>query len=243
MSEIVYLDHLRTDGEALIAAVAASPAAAVPSCPGWDLTALAGHVGMVWALVTHTVDTRPTGFEMPPEATIPDGDTAAVVAWLNERFTRLIASLAVAGTATPMWTWGEPQHSGFFHRRMAMETAVHLVDAQLAARGDATAVARELAVDGIDEVIEIGWRHQHGEPTTPPPSTSLHLHCTDGHGEWLIRSAGGDIVVTHEHAKGDAAVRGSASDLFLYLWRRPTAAPVEILGDAATAAAWVSLTP
>ncbi len=244
MSSIPYLDHLRADGEALIAAFAAAPSAEVTSCPGWDLTDLAGHLSMVWSMVAQTAITRPTTFEPPgPEAAMPEGDPDTVVTWLGETLDRLITALADAGTATPMWTWGEPQHSGFFHRRMTMETAVHRVDAQVAARGSADPVARDVAVDGIDELTEVGWRHQHGEPKTPPPAGTLHLHCTDGHGEWLIRSADGAVVVTHEHAKGDTAVRGSASDLFLYLWRRPTAGPVEVLGDSAVATAWTALTP
>ncbi|HQR30574.1 MAG TPA: DsbA family protein, partial [Anaeromyxobacteraceae bacterium] len=43
----------------------------------------------------------------------------------------------------------------------------------------------------------------------PLPSGSLHLHRTDGPGEWLVRAVDGEVVSTQEHAKGDAAVRGS----------------------------------
>ena len=42
------------------------------------------------------------------------------------------------------------------------------------------------------------------------PDGSIHLHRIDGEGEWLIKPFGNEIVVTHEHAKGD----GSS-------WKRP----------------------
>jgi hypothetical protein len=38
------------------------------------------------------------------------------------------------------------------------------------------------------------------------------------------------IEFSREHAKGDAAVRGRAHDLLMWLWRRD-ASGVEILGD------------
>ena len=75
----------------------------------------------------------------------------------------------------------------------------------------------------------------------PSPTGSLHLHRTDGEGEWLAKNEGGALVVTREHAKGDAAVRGSGSDLLLWIWGR--GGEVEIFGDEAVAAAWAAATP
>jgi hypothetical protein len=40
------------------------------------------------------------------------------------------------------------------------------------------------------------------------------------------------MTVTPEHAKGDAAVRGTASDLLLLLLGRASATDVEVFGDA-----------
>ena len=55
-------------------------------------------------------------------------------------------------------------------------------------------------------------------------------------GEWLVtRLDESGIDFTREHAKGDAAVRGSANNLLLWLWRR-AAGPVDIVGDTAVAA-------
>ena len=50
-------------------------------------------------------------------------------------------------------------------------------------------------------------------------------------GEWLVSDLDANgATFTREHAKGDAAVRGRAADLLLWLWKRD-AGPIEILGD------------
>ena len=50
----------------------------------------------------------------------------------------------------------------------------------------------------------------------PPPilgRESIHLHCTDVHGEWMLAvDETGALAVTHEHGKGTVAIRGRASD-------------------------------
>ena len=76
-----------------------------------------------------------------------------------------------------------------------------------------------------------GWR-----PDAVPVDGSVHLHCTDVEGEWLVTAdADGADVVTREHAKGDAAVRGPAHDLLMVLWRRQPLDTVEVIGDRAVA--------
>ena len=74
------------------------------------------------------------------------------------------------------------------------------------------------------------------------PDGSIHLHRTDGKGEWLIKPFGNEIVITREHAKGDVAVRGSALALLLFLWGRNPRG-LEIFGDPNLAQAWGSLAP
>ncbi|HRE02628.1 MAG TPA: hypothetical protein PLV68_15105, partial [Ilumatobacteraceae bacterium] len=58
-----------------------------------------------------------------------------------------------------------------------------------------------------------------------PAGGSVHIHCTDVAGEWTLLpgdppAQAGEYVVTREHSKCDCAMRGSASDLLLVLWRR-----------------------
>ena len=50
-----------------------------------------------------------------------------------------------------------------------------------------------------------------------PPTTG-----SDAAGEWTITGTGDGIAWSHEHGKGDAALRGSAKDLLLAIVRRQT---------------------
>ena len=67
---------------------------------------------------------------------------------------------------------------------------------------------------------------------------TIHLHCTDGEGEWLVRLAPGGVNVVNEHAKGDVAARGAASDLLLMMWGRVPVTQVEVFGDASLLERW-----
>ena len=81
-------------------------------------------------------------------------------------------------------------------------------------------------------------------PDAAPLDGSVHLHCTDVAGEWLVvDDADGADVVTREHAKGDAAVRGPAHDLLLVLWRRQPLDAVEVIGDRAVAERLIATDP
>ncbi len=127
---------------------------------------------------------------------------------------------------------------------MAQETAVHRWDAQ-AALGDPEPIEPELACDGIDEVLDVivpsrlrgpeDAREGHGE--------TYHFHRTDGPGEWLVRFDAQGATVTREHAKGDVAVRGAASDLLLFLWGRLPGERLEVLGDASLLGRLFELVP
>jgi predicted lipid carrier protein YhbT len=62
---------------------------------------------------------------------------------------------------------------------------------------------------------------------------AVHLHATDAEGEWLVRLLPAGVEVGRGHAKGDAAARGPASDLLLFLWGRAPADRLEQAGDPA----------
>ncbi len=69
----------------------------------------------------------------------------------------------------------------------------------------------------------------------------MHLHCGDLPGEWTLRmNAEGTYDIERAHAKGDCAIRGSASDILLALWRRRPASTVDIVGDADVAARFLA---
>ncbi len=229
-----YLAHLSTDGRALIAAVEAAPEAQVVACPEWTNTGLAEHVAMVWNFAITQVE---SGDVSGPQRPSPDPDES-----MSDLLDRAVAFLSGVDHDAPAWNWTDDQRAGWWCRRMAHETSVHRWDAQEAA-GTAEPIDTDLATDGITELAEVGLRSRlRSSGAIEYPEGSLHLHRTDGEGEWLLANVDGELVVSFEHAKGDAAARGSASDLLLYLWGRGRAT-LECFGDEELLDTWSSVAP
>lgn len=258
-SELPYdaVAHLRTDGVRLLQIVTDHGVAQpVPSCPGWNLGDLTWHLGGVWSrwgrIVAEGITTL-EGVRAIEQPTRP-ADDAMLFDWVTAAHTSLLSALTRAGDDVEVWTWtGANQSVAWVERRMAQETAVHRWDAA-AAVGEPYRIPTAMAADGIDEFLMCFAARRVSEGASPVDGT-VHLHCTDTEldtdadadadegsddraavtGEWLVsRLDESGIEFTREHAKGDAAVRASANDLLLWLWRR-AAGPVEILGDTAVA--------
>lgn len=214
----------------------ADPDLPIPDCPGWDARRLLGHMGSVYAMMSNLVGGRATSFVAPREDQRPPaGD--AIIGWFGERRAEVLAVLRSRGESEEQWSWTSDRTVGFFHRRLVFESAVHLGDLERAA-GVAPSIAREVAVAGIDEIFQL----MLPAAAKAKPAGSLHLHCTDGSGEWLVRVVDDAIVTTHEHAKGDVAWRGPAVALFLYAWGRRSG-DVEVLGDVAVSESWAAAAP
>jgi uncharacterized protein (TIGR03083 family) len=233
------LGHLRAAGASLAAAAATDLAAPIRGCPGWTMARLTGHVGQVhqWAgEMVRTGATEQLDFRSLPQP--PEGD--AVIPWFTEGVERVATALEEAGLEVPVWNWGNaPKTSAFWFRRMAEETTVHRWDAEDAV-GDAAPLDAALAVEGIDELLQVlGRRIKVVEPLAAEPAT-IHLHATDVEGEWLLTMSSDGVETTHGHAKGDVALRAPASDLLLFLWKRVAADRPgnEVFGDASVLDEW-----
>jgi uncharacterized protein (TIGR03083 family) len=223
-----YISALRSNGNAAARAARDMPMeTTVPSCPEWTLRDLAHHLGSHHRWVAGNLDQPPDGKafkrreEPPADEAIPD--------WLEAGAEMLATKLAATDPAKPCWTWVPFDDSvGFWARRTAHETAIHRWDVQNA-DGEADAVEPELAADGVDEYLGILGAFQGRRF---PEAGSIHLHSTDTPGEWLVRLDAEGIKLTREHAKGDVAVRGPASDVLLVLMGRKTMVAVDVFGDA-----------
>ena len=71
--------------------------------------------------------------------------------------------------------------------------------------------------------------------------SSLLIPTLTAAGEWLARLTPDGVVVTAEHAKGDVAARGTASDLLLFLYGRVPAHDLEVFGDSSLLGRWREL--
>ena len=239
-----YLEAVRDGGSRMAAAGRSGLSAQVAHCPDWDVAGLLGHTAQVYRFVRAVLDQGAA--DGPPQmdaVPTPEGD--AVIDFFEEFHGGVVDKLESLDPTAPVWTWTPRTDAGYFHRRMAHETAVHRWDAENAigkAGPTAGAVDADLAHDGIDEVINVGMQFSTRGPRSNFPSGSLHLHRTDGDGEWMLSSNDGTLVVTEEHGKGDAALRGTASGLYFYLWGRGRD-DLELFGDAAVADAWAEASP
>ena len=232
-------EAIRREGHALgSAARAAGVDAPVPSCPKWTVTDLLGHMGRIHRWVTRIVvdQSQDRGDHWSEHEPPPPGE---LLDWFAQGVDPLADALRDAGPDAAVWTWTSDRTSGFWARRQAVETAVHRYDAQLAANAPAP-VEPDLAVDGIDELFWMVPYWQWADRVRGNGET-LHFHCTDTDGEWLVRVNPDGIVVTLEHAKGDVAARGTASNLLLYLYGRASIDELEVFGDASVLTRWREL--
>jgi uncharacterized protein (TIGR03083 family) len=235
---MTYDDFLATvlDETAALAAAARAvgPEAAVPATPEWTMAKLVKHTGTThrWAAanVRSGEFTSPGDLDLglpASEADYPD--------WIEAGARSFVELLRATDPDAPTWSWGVDQRVRFWTRRMAHETAVHRWDAE-SATGTQGAIAAALAADGIDERLENLPASTNFAPDAAAAlagvGESIHLHATDIEGEWLVTFTPDGMTYAHEHAKGDLAVRGAASDLLLVLLGRRGLEGLEVFGDA-----------
>jgi uncharacterized protein (TIGR03083 family) len=235
-----YVDHLLDDVERFAAAVELGALdAPIEACPGWDLRHLTHHLGSVhrWARQSAATAKQPESFGTET----PDDDELA--GWLRAGAHELAETLLAIDPAGATWSpFPVEQVGAIWPRRQAMETMVHRWDAETAVGIRATLDA-ELASDGIDEYFAIALPRLIQRGRANPPTGSLHLHCTDIAGEWLIWTEGSELKIIREHSKGDAALRGPAEAILLKLWNRKTPRADELspVGDESVLAGWLTI--
>lgn len=243
-TSIEYLAQMRADASRIAEVLTVGPVdAAVEACPGWTVGDLVGHLGGVHRWATYAV----LHGERPPAASSGsrvDSDGPDLGTWLVEGAETLADTLGPLADDAPAWNpFGTPQVTAFWPRRQAHETMVHRWDVE-AAVGDTTPLPPELASDGIDELFEVIVPRNAGRGSVVLPTESLHVHCTDVPGEWLLWTEDGQLSMRREHAKGAAAVRGPAESLLLLLWGRTDVLDeaIDVVGDVDVAARWSRLT-
>jgi uncharacterized protein (TIGR03083 family) len=228
-----YLAALERDGHAFLASCTRAPRGAkIEACPEWDRDDLLYHLTEVHHFWRTIVETRA---ESPKDVVaLTRRDAAELPALYSDGLDRLLRALRDTDPSTPVWTWADQKDVAFIIRRQAQETAVHRWDADLAAkgRGPRPVLEPQLASDGVDEFLEHMIAHAADGATL---DGTVHIHCTDVAGEWLVTPSTDGLVITREHAKGDAAIRGEASDLNLVMWRRAPLTAVEVIGVRAVA--------
>jgi uncharacterized protein (TIGR03083 family) len=206
------LEHLDAGAAAFGAALQGDLHRPVPGCPGWDLATLAGHLGGVhrWARAAVT-EGRPGELDETGPA-----DTTDIAGWFADGAAALARTLRATEPEAACWTFGPPPRTAaFWQRRMPHETTLHAWDAH-AALGEDFPLDRDLALDGVDEVVTMFVPRQVRLGRLAPPPDAVELRATDappGVGPWQLFDGG-------EGQAPDVVVAAPAARLLLLLWRR-----------------------
>ncbi|MEA2295649.1 MAG: hypothetical protein QOE86_3288 [Solirubrobacteraceae bacterium] len=227
------LSLFRKDAERLAAVAAGALAAPVPSCPGWSAGDLTEHVAMVYLHKIAAIRDQKQPDPWPPEL----GDIDPLTLF-GEAYQELSALFDAHLPGDPAWTWTADRTVGFWIRRMAHETAVHRVDAELAA-GDRTPIDPELATDGVDEMlavilpaIQATWPDELRSALGDAAGEVLSVRT--GGREWRV-GFGETGVNFSPSAEPSAIVDGPAENVLLWLWNRAGDSDVTITGSPRTA--------
>lgn len=210
---------LTTFGELI--AVDTDLAAPVPSCGDWTFYDLVDHLGRgnLWVVTAVTELRGDAEHEPAPQ------DLAALREWYESTADAMVAALA-ADEEQQAWTFTRtmPRTVGFWRRRRAHETLMHLWDGQNAL-GKADPFDPDLAVDGIDEVFELFAPRMIHRGLAVEPEVALRIRATDTGNSWSYGP--GEPV---------AEFAGTASDLLLALWARKSGADAGYTWDGDRAA-------
>jgi uncharacterized protein (TIGR03083 family) len=224
-----YLAHVTEQADALRAAAEqAGPDAPVPTCPKWTVRDLVTHIATVHNWVCTVVHLPPES-ERPAFPQAPENWTDLLDWWDNGRAT-MIAELAAADPAKPVWTFFPGLGSiGWWARRQAHETSIHRLDAEHAAHEKVPTLLFDsaLAADGIDEVL--GTMSVHRARAKRPEVTvegTLLVHAADAGRAWLLRAQGGVVEVGPADAAthADMNLVGTADAVYRAVWKRPSTA-------------------
>nr|WP_269779687.1 maleylpyruvate isomerase N-terminal domain-containing protein [Propioniciclava soli] len=213
-------------------AASAGLGASVPTCPGWVVTDLVTHVGLVhrWA-----------AGRIRGEGERPDADVEAEAAasddlldWFDDGLVDLLNALASAPEelSGDFFLPDAPPLRLAWARRMAHETTIHAVDA-MAARLGRSPQAGEVwfsaafAADGLDELLT-GFLPRPRYELTPAEPDEVLVTPSDVDAGWLVEASAEGTETSRVAELPDlgvvatdaTTVTGEARGLYLGLWNR-----------------------
>lgn len=212
MDNARYLECLAADYERLReVAVAADPGMAVPSCPEWTVADLVQHVGRVYLHKTLAMREGKEPEPWPP-AGLPDEEPVAL---LDRTYAGMRAEFAKRAPGDAAGGWYAPDRTvGFWIRRMAQETVVHRIDAELGAGVPVAAVPDDLAIDGVDELLRVFLAYSVSEwpdyftailDGRTPWTFDIRTHGAS----WRVRTAPGAVTVEADLGADSGSGAGS----------------------------------
>ncbi|NEE03746.1 maleylpyruvate isomerase family mycothiol-dependent enzyme [Phytoactinopolyspora halotolerans] len=207
------------------AAARAGVAAAVPTCPAWDVTDLVAHQGMVhrWA----AANLRGDG-DHDAAASESEGKAAPdILAWFTAGLDDLLATLrdTTEDAEAMVFLKDAPPPRRFWARRQAHETTIHSIDAVAAEIGHAPLASDvpldpSFAADGIDELLCGFIPRRKSRLRSPEPFAVLVTTIDTGHA-WTVQISDEPVLTTvGDTGNAHATLTGTAAQLYLGLWNR-----------------------
>jgi uncharacterized protein (TIGR03083 family) len=223
---------------------------AIPSCPGWTMMDLIGHVAPLFAGFYSYNLRQPPGEgdflgAMQSARPLPDG-FADRIAYLRESCAEFISLARQVDLDGPVWAFWTTQPARFWLERAATELAIHTWDAETAV-GEPARLAPDRAATGVGESLRSQWLaavelRRHGMvPDAPtPPEKPAGFSATDADHHWHIRTIDGVVEVDESRGLLADVGSGSGHDLLLYLTGRAAhgQGTMEVIGDRSTIDAW-----
>jgi uncharacterized protein (TIGR03083 family) len=229
MDDSRYLECLAADFARLRAVVPIDQAAAVPTCPGWTVADLTRHVGEVYLHKTAAMRDGAEPESWPPAELGNEGP----ITLLNRAYAELVAEFAARKPEDPAGSWYKPDQTvGFWIRRMAQETVIHRMDAELSTAQRLANVPEDLAVDGVDELLKVflaysvaTWGKYFTKVLDSSPGRTFSIR-TDG-AAWRVRTGPGSVTVQDANAAGtepaDVTISGPPLAMLGWVWNRESA--------------------
>lgn len=228
-----YLDEIAASAARLVEVLDGVPLDVhVATCPSWVVRDLVVHQGGIhrWAARIVREQRTERAFMDLDDLGGPPPD-AKLYSWFNEGVDRLVAALAAAREDLQCFTFiAAPTPRLFWARRQAHETAIHRVDAETVA-GARSGFESQFAADGLDELV-IGFWTRPGRGPRADRATTISFSPTDVARTWTASFDADAYSAGRNRADADATVTGSASDLYVWAWNRPSVDHVYVRGDA-----------
>lgn len=240
-----FIEHLADEGVRLATAAGRVDWDTPVPRTDWNVRDLLTHVGGVHRWAGDVVRTGATALDTAAGRNVGRGPgDDDLFDWFVAGHAALVSALGSAPPDLAAATFlPAPSPLHFWARRQAHETAIHRADAD-AARGQLASYAPGFAQDGIDELLR-GFAAR--KSMTIDRQATILLDVTDGP-SWLVSLGGEQIRADRmdDRARADfdgadvarADVRGSSSDLYLWLWNRDS--QVVLSGSQDVADLWAA---
>jgi hypothetical protein len=156
---------------------------------------------------------------------------------LDDAYRQLAGELTARRLADTALTWYEPDQTvGFWLRRMAQETVIHRLDAELAAGVSHASIPTDLADDGVDELLTCFLAYASVEDpedmgTTLTDCDGRTVQISTEEAGWQVQLGPDVITVERGHSDAEASVSGEAGAVLRWAWRRTGDEEVRLDGN------------